>query len=881
MSDEQVLMHIGILRKSGRYPWGSGKTPHQRNKSFLDYVDDLKSKGLSEVEIARGLGIYDKDGKHPSTTELRALRSIAKNEVRQAEASQAMRLKEKGYSNVAIGQRMGKNESSIRALLEPSAVERRNITQTTANMLKDNMKDGYLDIGEGIENHIGVSKVRLATAVAMLKEEGYQVKYLTVDQLGTKNKTSIKFLVPPGLTNDDIYQDKNLSTKIRFINQKSDDGGRSFYGLRPPTNVSSKKIVINYAEDGGALKDGIIELRPGVKELSLGSARYAQVRISVDGTHYLKGMAVYANDLPEGMNIRFNTNKSKTDTPKLKAMKPLKDDPDNPFGASIKPGGQRGALNILNEEGDWYKWSKSLSSQMLSKQNPALIKQQLGLTFDSKRKEFDEIMSLTNPTIRKKLLESFADDVDSSSVSLKAMSLPRTRSHVILPVPSMKETEVYAPNYRNGEKVVLIRHPHGGIFEIPELTVNNRNPAAKGLIQDGKDAIGIHPKVAEQLSGADFDGDTVLVIPNKGSSVKTAPVLQALKNFDPKSSYPKYEGMKVMGAKQTEMGKISNLITDMSIKGANINEIARAVRHSMVVIDAEKHELNYKQSEKDHGIQELKIKYQGSKTGGSTTIISRASSDLRVLDRKSRSAAEGGPIDVVTGEKRFVNTNESYVNKAGVTVFKKFTSTKMAETSNAFTLSSGTQREALYATHANSLKALANKARKEAVNTKSLEYSPSARIAYNKEVSSLNAKLNIAIKNKPLERQAQLLANTVVNAKRQANPDMDGDGLKKAKGQALEEARRRTGASKQRIVITPHEWEAIQAGAISNKRLSDILNNTDLDNVKKLATPRVNTVMSPAKMARAERMLAAGRTQAEIADALGVPTTTLNDALNR
>lgn len=901
MSDELELMHIGILRKSGRYPWGSGKNPYQRNKTFLDYVDDLKAKGLSEVEIARGMAIFDKDGKYPSTTELRAAKAIAKNELRKAEATQAMRLKEKGYSNVAIGERMGKNESSIRALLEPAAKERRDILQTTAAMLKDHLKRGYLDIGAGTENYLGVSKTKLSTAVAMLKEEGYQVMYLKVKQLGTVNYTSIKVLTPPKVTFSEVYRNQD---KIVTVQQRSDDGGRSFYGLRPPLNVDSKRIKINYAEDGGANKDGIIELRPGVKDLSMGNARYAQVRIAVDGTHYLKGMAVYSNDLPKGVDIRFNTNKTKAEAPnKLDALKKMKDDPDNPFGAAIKLGGQKGALNILNEEGDWYTWSKSLSSQMLSKQNPALIKQQLGLTYSTKKAEFDEIMSLTNPTIRKKLLESFADDAESSSVSLKAMGLPRTRQSVIIPLPSIKPTEVYAPEFRNGEKVVLIRHPHGGIFEIPELTVNNRSSEAKSLLGMAKDAVGIHPKVAEKLSGADFDGDTVLVIPNKNSSVKTAPTLKALQDFDPRTTYKGYDGMKVMTKTGTEMGRISNLITDMSIKGANVNEIARAVKHSMVVIDAEKHKLNYKQSEKDNGIAELRVKYQGSKTGGATTLISRAGKKQMVLERKGRPAALGGPIDKATGEKVYVNTGNTYkeriprpdsmggpIDKAtgkkvyietGVIKTKETKSTMMEETKNAFTLSSGTQREALYAEHANKLKAIANQARKEAVNTKSLVYSPTAKATYAPQVASLNAKLNIAIKNKPLERQAQLLANTVLAAKKASNPDMDKDAEKKAASQALNEARIRTGAKKEEVVIDKDEWEAIQAGAISNKRLSDILDNTDLDNVKKLATPRAATVMIPSKVARAKIMLSAGYTPSEIADALGVPTSTLNSALNR
>jgi len=873
MIKDDELMHYGILRKSGRYPWGSGKTPNQRNTTFLATVDELRKQGMSELDIAKSFDI--------STTELRNARSRAKDEVRSSQISQAEKLKAKGYSNVAIGQRMGLNESSVRSLLAPGAKEKRDITTTIANQLKEKVNETtYLDIGAGTENYAGISKVRLGTAVAMLKDEGYQVMYVKVPQLGSKNQfTSVKVLVPKGTTYTDVYKNQD---RIKPFDMKSEDNGRSFLGLRAPTNVSSKRLEINYAENGGASKDGIIELRPGVSDLSLGKARYAQVRIAVDGSHYLKGMAVYANDLPKGIDIRFNTNKTKTEAPnKLDSLKVMKDDPDNPFGAAIKPGGQRGALNIINEEGDWYQWSRSLSSQMLSKQSPQLIKDQLGLTFASKKAEFDEIMALTNPTVRKKLLESFADDMDSSAVKLKAMGLPRTASHVILPIPSLKTTEIYAPQYRDGEKVVLIRHPHGGIFEIPELTVNNRNAKAKSILGRAIDAVGIHPKVAEQLSGADFDGDTVLVIPNNNRKVKTTPALDALKNFDPRTSYRGYDGMKKMANTQIQMGKISNLITDMTIKGATTTEIVRAVRHSMVVIDAEKKGLNWKQSEKDHGITELKAKYQGSKTGGATTIISLAKREVRPLDRKARPAALGGAINKNTGEKVFVNTNATYVNKKGETVFKRTSSTRMLEAKDAYELSSGTPREALYADHANRLKALANAARKTSSSTKAIEYSPSAKITYSSEVSSLSAKLNIAIKNKPLERQAQLIANAITRAKKEANPQMDSDTRKKIESQALAQARERTGAKKQRIIITDKEWQAIQSGAISTKRLSDILDNTDLDNVKKLATPRSATVMIPSKLARAKNMLAAGYTQSEIADALGVPTSTLNDALSR
>lgn len=881
MDNKEELKHYGTPRESGRYPWGSGENAYQRNKGFLGYVDDLKKKGMSEAEIARGLGM--------STTELRAKKSIARSENRQADAAQALRLKNKGYSNVAIGERMGLNESSVRALLNPALQERSEITKTTANLLKDRVNEkGYIDVGSGVENHLGISRTKLKTSISMLQDEGYTVHYIPVEQLGTGKNTSIMVLAKPDTSYSEVYKNKD---KIKMINDYSEDGGRTYLGIEPPKSVDSKRVQVRYAEDGGILKDGVIELRRGVDDISLGNSKYAQVRIAVDGTHYLKGMAMYSDNMPDGVDIVFNTNKHNT-VSKMDALKAMKDDPDNPFGATVRQRhyidsdgkSQLSALNIVNEEGDWGNWSKSLSSQMLSKQTPNLAKKQLDLAFNIKQEEFDEIMALTNPAVKKKLLESFADDCDSSAVHLKAAALPRQGSHVILPFPDMKENEIYAPNYRDGESVVLIRYPHGGTFEIPQLTVNNKHVGANKAIHNAKDAVGINSKVAERLSGADFDGDTVLVIPNKGGVIKTSSPLKGLKDFDPKEAYPAYEGMPKMSSrtKQMKMGDVSNLITDMTIKGATPEEICRAVRHSMVVIDAEKHHLNYKQSYIDNGIGELKKKYQGSERAGASTLVSRASSEKRVGDRKEKSVRDMTPDeynDYKSGKKIYEYTGDTYTGKNGKQTPRTTKSTKMAEVDDAFDLSSGTVMESVYATHANKLKALANKARKESIETDYIPYSPSAKKVYEAEVDSLKAKLNIALKNAPLERQAQLLANTVVSAKKKANPDMDAEDIKRLKGQALAEARARTGAKKQRIDISDNEWRAIQAGAVSTNTLTKILNNTDLDKVKQLATPRSSSSVTPAKAAKARSMLASGYSQAEVADAIGVSVNTLMNSI--
>ena len=898
-SDE--LSHEGVLRKSGRYPWGSGETPNQRNRDFLAITEKLRKDGLSDVEIVKGLGLE-------STTQLRAARAIAKNEQRAALAATALRLKEKNLSNVAIGEKMGINESSVRALLDPALQQRNDVLGSTADMLKARLaeKGGYLDIGSGVENHLAISNTMLSTAVATLKEEGYRVHTVEVDQLGTGKKTKVKVLAPPGTEWKEVVNNKD---QIGQVQTNYRDG--KYEPIKPPVFVDAKRVGIRYAEQGGADADGVVYLRPGVKDIDLGGARYAQVRIAVGDSHYLKGMAMYKDDLPAGVDLVFNTNKSDTGN-KLDAMKKInklddgKIDVDSPFGAIVtqrdytdKDGSKKqSAINIVNEEGDWGKWSRSLSSQMLSKQSPVLAKEQLAKAHDRKKEELDEILALTNPAVKKKLLDAYADGTDSASVHLKAAALPRQATHVILPINGLKDTEIYAPNYNNGERVVLVRFPHGGKFEIPELVVNNRNTEAKKAMGQAKDAVGINSKVAARLSGADFDGDTVLVIPNDSRKVSTSPPLAGLKNFDPQRAYPAYEGMKPMTkrGKQKAMGDVSNLITDMTIRGANQADLARAVRHSMVVIDAEKHKLNYKQSAKDNGISELKRTYQNGPRSGASTLISRASSQTTVNARKPRSAKNGGPIDKATGKLMWEETGESYVIPAHTrvspktkkvthvpekTVIRQTKSKQMAEVSDARKLSSGTPMENIYADHANRLKGLANAARKVSVNTPGQRYSPSAKAAYATEVKELDAALNKALKNRPLERQAQLLANATLRAKMDARPDMEADQIKKIKGQALQDARNRVNAEKSRIEFTQSQWDAIQAGAISNNKLNDLLANADLDKVKELAMPRKNTVMDKATQARADRMLAAGHTQAEVASALGISTSTLNSSIGR
>lgn len=885
---EEILMHYGMPRRSGRYPWGSGDNPYQHSGDFLSRIEELKNQGLSETEIAKSMGL--------TTTQYRTQKSLAKDERRALEVATAKGLREKGYSLNEIAEKMGySNDSSIRSLLNENSEARMNQAKKTAEFLKEQIdKKGMIDVGTGVERELGISKEKLNQALYILEMEGYPVYGGGVPQVTNPGKqTNIKVICPPGTEHKEIYNFENVHSVTDYV---SHDGGDTFDTFVYPKSMDSSRLQIRYAEEGGVQKDGVVEIRRGVEDLSLGGSHYAQVRILVDDTRYIKGMAIYSDDLPDGVDVVFNTNK-KLGTPKSDVLKKITDDPENPFGSLIKAGGQsyytdangQRQLSLINkraEEGDWGEWSDHLPSQFLSKQSMTLIKKQLGLAAADKQAEYDEICSLTNPTVKKALLKSFADDCDSAAVHLQAAALPRQKYQVILPITTMKDNEVYAPNYKNGEQVALIRFPHGGTFEIPVLTVNNKHPDAKRILGNAKDAVGINSKVAERLSGADFDGDTVMVIPTGGKVKITATSpLRGLEGFDPKTEYgpDTYKGrtVKEMRNTQTEMGKISNLITDMTLKGATEDELARAVRHSMVVIDAEKHHLDYKQSEVDNGIASLKKKYQGTidEDGkyheGAATLISRAKSETSVLKRK------GSPIiNPDTGEQSYKEVYEEYVDKNGKTRVRTQASTKMAETRDAYLLSSGTPQEEAYAEYANTMKSLANQARKEMVSTGKIAYSASAKATYQEEVDSLSAKLNVALMNAPRERQAQVIANASVAAKRQDNPDMTNGEIKKANQQALTAARASVGARRETIKVTDKEWEAIQAGAISENKLTQIINNVDIDDLRQRATPRATTELSTAKVNKIASMNASGYSTAEIAEALGVSTSTVSKYLN-
>lgn len=868
--EHQGTPHQGSIPHSGRYAWGSGENSYQRATSWSDTVAKYRKTGLTDTQIATKLGI--------TTSEFRARNTIANQTIRLKNQSMIMELHEKGLGPTEISRRTGIPESSVRMNLNEQVRHNVNRMESVKNDLKELIKENpYLDVGLGSAQQLGIKENTLKRAVQQLEAEGYHMHKVYVKN-ATNDDHWVEMKVLTKESNPDIVREHKH--EIVPPNLYKAEDGTTKLGLRPIEHIDWKRVNIRYDEQGGTDKDGVMELRPGVKDLDLGGSRYAQVRIGVGGTHYLKGMAVYGDpkDFPKGVDVIFNTNK-KQGTPKESVLKKLKDDPDNPFGAQIKANGQKGAINKVNEEGDWGTWSKTLSSQFVSKQPPALVKGRIQTTYEKLQKEFNEINSLTNPVIKKALMQDFAYGLTTKRHNLKLTGFDRMKGQVILPLSGIKANEIYAPNFKNGEKVVLVRYPHGGIFELPELTVNNKLEKGPAKFMKGaKDAVGIDSSVASKLSGADFDGDTVMVIPNNKNGIKTSRSLKELKNFDTNKYYstdPKVLKRDSKGnwpEKQRKMGEVSNLITDMTLKGASQSEIARAVKHSMVVIDAEKHNLDYKRSERENDIPSLKKKYQehydvisGKIKNGASTLISRSKTEHRTLEywEKARTPEE---LAANPKLKPTIKKSKTISTDHVVEIVK-----------DAKTLGSGTPIENMYGDYINALGKMRAKANKVVESTPNMTMNKEAKLQYKSQVESLQNKLNLALSNSPRERQAQLIANKVIAEKR--DPNMQKDQLKKLKQQAIAAARVRTGAdgASSRITIEPDEWKAIQSGAVSTKMLTDIIRFSDSDRLKQLATPKKEDTISLSTANRAKGMLKNGRTYAEVAEALGVSVSTVQN----
>ena len=988
MSNE--LMHEGVGhdenppgRGSGRYGWGTGENPYQHQFSFRSEVAKYRKNGLTDAQIAKLL-----IGETATGIDLKARIAIEEKNERSFKMSDALKALDKCKGNKSAAARlMGIPVSSFNKLVDPNIASNTNKYQNVADYIRSKINEkGIIDITRGTGLTMGVTEYTKNVAVSILEDEGFIKAECQIPQAsGGGKKTTMTVLCPPG-TEYYISQYNGKpyinwrKNKISQIQDYTPDGsGNTWWTPEYPKSMDSKRIMVRYAEEGGVDKDGVLELRRGVNDISLGKAQYAQVRVLVDNDHYMKGMAIYGDDadFPPGVDVIYNTNKkkgasfekvfkgckvggfqeavanklglsSKTEVDeKLKAGElniDTVDDlvnlgftrkqaqkyisKDNPFGATIKPGGQtymddlgntsQSLMNKLQEEGDWDTWGKTLSAQFLFKQPMKLINQQLKYSIDYKKYELDKIKELTNPIIKQKMLDDFAQTCDANAADLSAKGFKNQAFQVLLPLPKIKADEVYAPRYKDGDVVALIRYPHGGIFEIPILKVNNRDKSAMKVMKNATDAIGINPEVAGILSGADFDGDTALVIPLKSNRMNVAKrdPLPGLKNFDTKIyKLPDSAPPVTNDTKQRLIGETTNLIVDMTIAGAPWSDIEKAVKHSMVSVDSMKHHLDWKQSMKDNNIIALKKEYQGVNPNGTakgaSTVVSKASSEEHIphrrivtdtkrmtpeeLERYNRGDIiyrDSGKTKTQTKviKKKSLMTEEELIRaNNGETIYRKnkvpstIKVNKMDTVSDAMDLvrDKNNEKELAYARYANDLKDLAREARRESRSIKTIPASKEAKNTYSAEVQSLTDKVKRAELNTNKERQAQYIMNNMVAEIFKSNPGMDYEHKQRARGQAIVKARALVGAKKEPVDITDREWEAIQSNAISNDLLRRVLKNTNQDKFKERATPKRSSVgLKSFEVDLAKSMYSTGMyTLAEIAERFGVSPSTISKAV--
>ena len=915
-----ALMHYGMPRRSGRYPWGSGENPFQHGDDFLSRYDKLKAEGKTEAQIAEAMQIRVAD--------MAVYKRSAEHERWMNKYYTAKSMRDHGKSNREIAQEIfgdPKKESTVRSMLDNGVAENKQKPYKIADILQERIDKegpkGMIDVGSAVEGELGVSRDVLNEAVFILQNRGYTSYGYGQKQVNNPGQQSNTLILGgPDVTSSDPY--KRPGDVKPFTDYEGHPDTTSFKKIEYPASLDSKRVYIRYGNEGGKDRDGTIEIRRGVKDLDLGKDHYAQVRILVDGDKYMKGMALYTDDIPDGYDVIYNTNKTKGTPPEKVFKEAKKTDPNNPFGALIKADGQStyidengnqqlSKINKLKSEGDWEEMSRNVSPQFLAKQPKRVIERQLKVTYDGYLDDFDEIKSITNPTIRQKMLFDFADDLEGAEVHLKAAAFPGQQTQVLLPLTTIGDNQVYAPNYENGTRLALVRYPHTGRFELPILTVNNNNKEGNAKItKHARDAIGISSYTAETLSGADFDGDQVVAIPvNENVPIANEKRLAGLIGFEGKdlystsaaqdifnSKYSKAEretmddatyrklfrkatGIRLMGPADTgkEMGIISNLISDMQLQAADEEELTRAVKHSMVVIDAEKHKLDWKRSEKENDIVSLKKKYQpkeDGKYGGASSLFTKKGQDVRIPERQG-----SGWIDKETGEKIYKSSGRKYLDKKTGKYVEAKTKVKLANIiDDPSEISTGTIQEELYSDYFRKIRAMKNEARKIAANMKGAEYHPEAAKRYSLEVDSLKAKVAKAERNRPKERRANAMAQQYIQELVDRNPDITKKERKKQTQIALTNARAAVGASGKdvRIVVTDNEWEAIQKGAVSSAFLKKIMRYADTDDLYERALPRSGNAEIPdAKQSKIKHMIANGYTQADVAKALHVSVSTV------
>lgn len=296
-SESNILEHYGTKRHSGRYPWGSGDNPYQHSGDFLSRVEELKKKGLSEKEILETINDSLPDEYKMGLTEFRTARQKAGHDRKALEYDQIRALKDDGLGWKEIGDKLGMSESSVRSKYNNAIGEKASQAEKIAATLKEEVdKKGMIDISEGANQVLGVSESKLDEAAYILEAEyGYQRYGVGIRQpTNVRQQTNITVLAKPEFDQKYAYQHQDQIDSLGDYH--SDDGGETFTKLQRPSSLDSSRVAIRYGDEGGLDKDGVMEIRRGVPDLDLGKSHYAQVRILVDGDHFLYVNGEYRGD---------------------------------------------------------------------------------------------------------------------------------------------------------------------------------------------------------------------------------------------------------------------------------------------------------------------------------------------------------------------------------------------------------------------------------------------------------------------------------------------------------------------------------------------------------------------------------------------------------
>ena len=253
--NEEAIAHYGVKRRSGRYPWGSGENPYQHSADFLARVESLASEGKAEKDIAKELGM--------TTTDLRMQVRVAKHERRALEADRARSLREDGLSLQEIANKMGyTNDSSIRSLLNENTAENKNRANVTAETIAKELETkNMIDVGAGVEKELGVTDSTLKEALFILETKGYQVYGIGLQQTtNPKQQTITTIVAKDGFDQKYAYNHTEEIASLRDYHSK--DGGLSFKKTQYPASVDSKRVMIQYGDQGGSASPRVSLLIP-------------------------------------------------------------------------------------------------------------------------------------------------------------------------------------------------------------------------------------------------------------------------------------------------------------------------------------------------------------------------------------------------------------------------------------------------------------------------------------------------------------------------------------------------------------------------------------------------------------------------------------------